>query len=200
VREVKEHPGDEATLHKARTKLAAMKQEAASKEEQVEREVAPQADLSIRPGDTVRIADTNTTGEVESVQGESVVVRCGNFRLTTALRGLEKISRAGARKLQKDVVTGAAATRSWSVQSAPLESTRLDLRGLTGDEAIAEIGRFIDALAVHRMPSGTIVHGKGSGALRLRTAEFLKQHPRVKSFRLGDWQEGGAGVTVVEIR
>lgn len=200
VREVKEHPGDEATLHKARTRLAGMKQEAAAKEEQVEREVAPQADLSIRPGDTVRIGDTNTTGEVESIQGDSAVVQCGNFRLTTALRGLEKISRAGAKKLQKEAATGAAAGKSWSVKSSTLESTRLDLRGLTGDEAIAEIGRFIDALAVHRMPSGTIVHGKGSGALRLRTAEFLKQHSRVKSFRLGDWQEGGAGVTVVEMR
>lgn len=200
VREVKEHPGDEATLHKARTRLAGMKQEAGAKEEAVERELLPAADLSIRPGDTVRIGDTNTTGEVESIQGDSAVVRCGNFRLTTALRGLEKISRAGARKLQKDATTGAAAAKSWSVQSAPLESTRLDLRGLTGEEAIAEIGRFIDALAVHRMPSGTIIHGKGSGALRLRTAEFLKQHPRVKSFRLGDWQEGGAGVTVVELR
>jgi DNA mismatch repair protein MutS2 len=200
VREVKEHPGDEATLHNARTKLAGMKQEAASKEEAVEREIAPQADLSIRPGDTVRIGDTNTTGEVESIQGDSAVLMCGNFRLTTALRGLEKISRAGAKQLQKDAATGAAGSKSWSVQSTPLESTRLDLRGLTGDEAIAEIGRFIDGLAVHRMPSGTIVHGKGSGALRLRTSEFLKQHPRVKSFRLGDWQEGGAGVTVVEIR
>jgi len=200
VREVKEHSGDEATLHKARTRLAGMKQEAASKEERVEREVSQQADLSIRPGDTVRIGDTNTTGEVESIQGDSIVVRCGNFRLTTSLRGLEKISRAGAKKLQKDAVTGTAAGKSWSVQSTPLESTRLDLRGLTGEEAIAEIARFIDALAMHRMPSGTIVHGKGSGALRLRTAEFLKEHPRVKSFRLGSLQEGGAGVTVVEVR
>ncbi|AAM71580.1 MAG TPA: endonuclease MutS2 [Chlorobaculum sp.] len=200
VREVKEHPGDDATLHKARTKLAGMKRELAVKGEQVEREVAPQADLSIRPGDTVRIGDTNTTGEVESIQGDSAVVQCGNFRLTTALRGLKKISRAGAKKLQKEAATGAAAGKSWSVKSSTLESTRLDLRGLTGDEAIAEIGRFIDALAVHRMPFGTIVHGKGSGALRLRTAEFLKQHSRVKSFRLGDWQEGGAGVTVVEMR
>ncbi|MBN1929562.1 MAG: Smr/MutS family protein [Chlorobiaceae bacterium] len=200
VREVKEHPGDEATLHKARTRLAGMKQEAASQEEKIEREVAPQADLSIQPGDSVRIGDTNTTGEVESIQGDSAVVRCGNFRLTTALRGLEKISRAGAKKLQKEGSTPQASSKSWSVKSSSLESTRLDLRGLTGDEAIAEIGRFIDALAMHRMPSGTIVHGKGSGALRLRTAEFLKQHPRVKSFRLGSLQEGGAGVTVVEMR
>jgi DNA mismatch repair protein MutS2 len=200
VREVKEHPGDEAALHKVRTRLAGMKQDAGAKEDAVERELLPKADMSIGPGDMVRIGDTNTTGEVESIQGDSAVVRCGNFRLTTALRGLEKISRAGAKRLQKESTTGAAAGKSWSVQSTPLESTRLDLRGLTGDEAIAEIGRFIDGLAVHRMPSGTIIHGKGSGALRLRTSEFLKQHPRVKSFRLGDWQEGGAGVTVVEIR
>lgn len=200
VRAVRGHPGDEATLRKVRTRLAEMKQEAASKEEAVEREVAPQADLSIQPGDTVRIGDTNTTGEVESIQGDSAVVRCGNFRLTTALRSLEKISRAGAKKLQRASDTGVAAGNKWSVTSSSLESTRLDLRGLTGEEAIVEIGRFIDALAMHRMPSGTIVHGKGSGALRLRTAEFLKEHPRVKNFRLGSLQEGGSGVTVVDIR
>ncbi|NTU52604.1 MAG: endonuclease MutS2 [Chlorobiaceae bacterium] len=199
VRDVKEKPSDDPTLLLARQRLSAMKQEASLKEEALEREFAPAADRSIRPGDMVRLADTNTTGEVESLQGESAVVRCGDFRLTTLLRGLEKISRAGARKLQKE--RGDKENRPvWSAQTSPLESTRLDLRGMTGDEAIAEIGWFIDALVLHRMNSGTIIHGKGSGALRQRTALFLQEHSRVRSFRLGEWSEGGAGVTVVEVR
>jgi DNA mismatch repair protein MutS2 len=200
VREVKEHPGDEAVLHQARTRLAGMKQETGAKEDAAEKEFAPKVDMCIAPGDTVRIGDTSTTGEVESIQGDSAVVQCGNFRLTTSLRGLEKISRAGARKLQKREEGSSEKKQVWSAHTAPLESTRLDLRGLTGDEAIAGIGRFIDALVMNRMNSGTIIHGKGSGALRLRTSEFLKEHPRVRSFRLGEWSEGGAGVTVVEIR
>lgn len=199
VRDVREHPGDEAVLLKGRKRLSAMKQDAESKEAALEKELAPAVDRSIRPGDMVRLSDTNTTGEVESLQGDSAVVRCGDFRLTTALRGLEKISRSGARKLQKDDGEKEK-TQAWSVHTSQLESTRLDLRGMTGDEAIAGIGRFIDGLVMHRMKSGTIIHGKGSGALRLRTAEFLREHPRVRSFRLGEWSEGGAGVTIVEIR
>jgi DNA mismatch repair protein MutS2 len=127
------------------------------------------------------------------------VVRCGNFRLTTSLRGLEKISKGRERQIRRegDVPRKPA---SWTVHSTAPESTRLDLRGMTGDEAIEAVGRFIDSLAVHRVQSGTIIHGKGSGALRLRTSEFLKHHPRVKGFRLGEWAEGGAGVTVVELK
>jgi len=54
-------------------------------------------------------------------------------------------------------------------------------------------------MRLHRIHSITIVHGKGTGSLRQRTAEFLQQHRYIKSFRLGEWGEGGAGVTVVEL-
>jgi DNA mismatch repair protein MutS2 len=199
VREVKEHPADQDALLRARKRLSGMKHDTAMKEDALDREVLPAVDVTIRPGDLVRLTDTNTTGEVDSLQGETVVVRCGNFRLTTSLRGLEKISKSGERKLRKEE-SAPVKKQSWTVQSSQLESTRLDLRGMTGDEAIAEIGRFIDGLVMHRMPSGTIIHGKGSGALRQRTAEFLQQHRHVGSFRLGDWSEGGAGVTIVEIQ
>ena len=201
LREVKERPADQEVQQRAKARLAAMKRDAASGEASLEKErlEAVPVDVTIRPGDLVRLSDTNTTGQVESVQGDSVVVLCGNFRLTTSLRGLEKISKGQERRMKKEG-DGPRATSTWSVQAAAPESTRLDLRGLTGDEAIAEIGRFIDALVMHRMPGGTIVHGKGSGALRLRTAEFLKQHRHVRNFRIGDWSEGGSGVTVVELQ
>ena len=202
VREVKEHPSDPETLLRSRKKLAALKEETASKEDSFD-ELSPSpvlVDLTIRPGDLVRLADTNTSGEVESIQGESAVVRCGNFRLNTSLRNLEKISKRSERKLRKEEVSGSAKPSNWSLRSTEIESTRLDLRGLTGDEAMAGIARFVDSLVVHRIAVGTIIHGKGSGALRQRTAEFLKEHRHVRSFRLGDWSEGGAGVTVVEIQ
>ena len=201
LREVKEHPADQEVQQRAKARLSAMKRDTAAGEETLEKERlrAVPVDSSILPGDLVRLSDTSTTGQVESVQGDSVVVMCGNFRLTTSLRGLEKISKGQERKIRRD---GDEPRKSsaWSVQASAPESTRLDLRGMTGDEAIAEIGRFIDGLVMHRIHSGTIVHGKGSGALRLRTAEFLKQHRHVRSFRLGDWSEGGTGVTVVELQ
>jgi len=201
LREVKEHPADQEVRQRAKARLAAMKKDTASGEASLEQERAQAApvDRTIQQGDLVRLTDTSTTGEVESVQGDSVVVRCGNFRLTTSLRGLEKISKGQERKLRKEG-DGPQKAAAWSVQASAPESTRLDLRGMSGDEAIAEIGRFIDGLVMHRMPAGTIIHGKGSGALRQRTAEFLQQNRHVRSFRLGDWSEGGAGVTVVELQ
>jgi DNA mismatch repair protein MutS2 len=200
LKDAKEHPDDREARQRARDRMADMKRRVSEGGEAVAREAAAvPVDRTIRPGDLVRLTDTSTTGEVESVQDDSVVVRCGNFRLNTSLRGLEKISKGRERKLKRDE-EGAARPASWSVQATSPESTRLDLRGMTGDEAIAAVGRFIDSLAMHRMPTGTIVHGKGSGALRQRTAAFLKQHKRVRSFRLGEWSEGGAGVTVVELQ
>jgi len=127
-----------------------------------------------------------------------VVVRCGNFRLTTSLKNLEKTSKTQVKKSLKKPDLPKQKS-SWSAVTGEVESTRVDLRGLSGDEAIMKIERFIDSMRLHRIHSITIVHGKGTGSLRQRTAEFLQQHRYIKSFRLGEWGEGGAGVTVVEL-
>ena len=75
----------------------------------------------------------------------------------------------------------------------------IDLRGLYGDEAISQVEQFIDNAFVSGLHRVDIIHGKGTGALRKRVTEFLKTCPHVKSFRLGEWNEGSTGVTVVEI-
>ncbi len=200
LQEVKSAPTDEKTLQEARKKLGMKKQEAEKKESalQAEAQSALPLDRSIREGDLVRILDTTTSGEVESINQESVVVRCGNFRLTTSLKNLEKTSKTRAKKTLKEPLP-TEKRGSWSAITGGVESTRLDLRGLSGDEAIMAVGRFIDTMMLNNIHSATIVHGKGTGSLRQRTAEFLQQHRRVKSFRLGEWGEGGTGVTVVEM-
>ena len=198
--EVKNAPADEKKVQEARKKLAITKEEACKKESTLlaEAEASVTVDLTIREGDLVRILDSSTSGEVESVNAESVVVRCGNFRLTTSLKNLEKTSKTQARKnLKKPDLPKPKG--SWSAIAGEVASTRVDLRGLGGDEAIMKIERFIDAMRLNRIHSATIVHGKGTGSLRQRTTEFLQQHRYIKSFRLGEWGEGGAGVTVVEL-
>lgn len=200
VREVREQPSRTAVLQSARQKLAERKQEISAEGAKIEKEESGAAvhDHSIRPGDPVRLSETTTVGEVEEIQGDNAVILCGNFRITTALKGLEKISRAQEKKLSKEQ-EHLQKKSSWSLHSSDDISTRLDLRGLTGEEAISEIGRFIDRLLLNRIFTATIIHGKGSGSLRQKTASFLQQHRHVKSFRLGDWSEGGAGVTIVEL-
>ncbi|MEI8186501.1 MAG: Smr/MutS family protein [Chlorobiaceae bacterium] len=198
--DVKSAPADEKQVQDARIKLALKKEEAVKNESTLlaEAEAEVHLDRTIRAGDLVRIMDTNTSGEVESLNAESVVVRCGNFRLTTSLKNLEKTSKTQVKKILKKPEPPRQ-KGSWSAITGEVESTRVDLRGLGGDEAIMKIERFLDTMRINRIHSVTIVHGKGTGSLRQRTAEFLQQHRYIKSFRLGEWGEGGAGVTVVEL-
>ena len=200
VQEVKSAPVDISTVQEARKKLGMKKLEAEKSEAalRAEAEMAVSIDRTIRAGDLVRILDSTASGQVESVNQESVVVLCGNFRLTTSLKNLEKTSKTQVKKILKEPAPRQQKT-SWTATASAVESTTVDLRGLTGDEAIRKIDRFLDTMLVNRMHSATILHGKGTGSLRQRTAEFLQQHKAVKSFRLGEWGEGGAGVTVVEL-
>ena len=199
VHDVRKRPEDRV-VEAARNKLDMRKKAAASEEKRVaaEMERSLEPDKTIREGDTVRVLTTNTTGEVASLQGDDVVVQCGTFRLSTSLKNIERISKTRAKKLER--TEGSVSGEGiGSAHAAALESTRLDLRGLLGDEAVQEVERFIDKLRLNRVTSATIIHGKGTGALRQKVAHCLKQHPAVKSFRLGDWPEGGAGVTIIEL-
>ncbi|MGN1423595.1 MAG: Smr/MutS family protein, partial [Oscillospiraceae bacterium] len=76
----------------------------------------------------------------------------------------------------------------------------LDIRGMMGDEGVLEVERFIDGAQLAGLSQITIIHGKGTGALRAAVHQCLKTHPSVKSYRLGAYGEGEAGVTVVELK
>ncbi len=76
----------------------------------------------------------------------------------------------------------------------------VDLRGLTFDEASDVVDRYLDKLSLAGMERATIIHGKGTGALRQKIGDFLKSHPLIRTQRLGGQGEGGDGVTVIELR
>jgi DNA mismatch repair protein MutS2 len=142
----------------------------------------------IEKGDFVRIRDGHEKGEVQEIHGKKAIVLSGNARLQIALVDLHK------EQIQKNQYS-----ESSSLIAAPEATNEIDLRGLLGDEAIAEVEKFLDnayAAGLHRVD---IIHGKGTGALRKRISEFVKTYPHIKSFRLGEWNEGGTGVTVVEL-
>jgi DNA mismatch repair protein MutS2 len=71
---------------------------------------------------------------------------------------------------------------------------------MTGDEALPLVDKFIDTAILAGLRRVDIIHGKGTGALRKKVTEFLSHDPRVLSYRFGEWNEGGTGATVVEIR
>ncbi len=78
--------------------------------------------------------------------------------------------------------------------------TELDLRGQMADEAIMNVDQFIDSALLSGIEQLTIIHGKGTGALRAAVQQHLKRHPSVKTYRLGVYGEGESGVTVVELK
>ena len=79
-------------------------------------------------------------------------------------------------------------------------SPELDLRGMTSDEAVGVLDQFLDNAMLGRLTEVTIIHGKGTGAVRKAVREHLKRSRYVKSFRPGRYGEGEDGVTVAELR
>jgi len=79
-------------------------------------------------------------------------------------------------------------------------SLEMDIRGKLVDEAIIEVDRYLDDCFLKGLSEIQIIHGKGTGALRQGIHNYLRRHPRVKSFRLGAYGEGDAGVTIVTLK
>jgi DNA mismatch repair protein MutS2 len=77
--------------------------------------------------------------------------------------------------------------------------SELRIRRLRIDEALPKLDHYLNAAFMAGLPWVRIVHGKGTGVLRQAVHETLTEHPLVKSFRFGDWGEGGTGVTIVEL-
>jgi DNA mismatch repair protein MutS2 len=104
------------------------------------------------------------------------------------------------------VKSNEAAAKQQPKQAASLKRTRdenatmeLDLRGASLDEALIEADRFLDEAFLAGFGRVHLIHGKGTGVLRTGIQDFLRRHKHVKSYRLGQYGEGGVGVTVAEL-
>ena len=109
-----------------------------------------------------------------------------------ALRAVEEPAQAGA-------VRAAPGGTSGMAEMPRAVPASLSLRGQTVDEALPEVDRYLDEAVLARLPQVTLIHGKGTGTLRRAVQDFLRGHPHVRAFRLGNPAEGGEGVTVVEL-
>lgn len=152
-----------------------------------------EAPQSVRPGDVVRVLSVDREATVLKApdQRGDVAVQAGVIKMTVKLSDL----RMAPPKKEKPK------TSVKLKLSEPARSfLELDLRGKMVDEAVVEIDRFIDDAMLTGIKEFSIIHGKGTGALRAGVQAFLKTHPRVKSYRLGAYGEGDAGVTVVTLK
>lgn len=154
--------------------------------------VAGPADFTA--GDRVEILSLGQQGEIEELVGQDRArIKVGNVYTTVDLRNLKKLD--SPESVPRGRTSGV--TYSSSVETPP---TEIHLRGMTGEEAIEELEKFLDQSVVNGLGQVYVVHGKGTGALRRKLTEYLKNHPEVASVRLGNWNEGGAGVTVVRLK
>ncbi len=156
----------------------------------MDRQAADQTTFS--PGDSVEILSLNQRGEIEELLGsDRVRVRVGSVLMVVELRNLRKISAASPKP-------GARNAGSFSV-TEPVQP-EIHLRGMTGEEALESLDKFLDNAMMAGLSQVYIVHGKGTGALRRTITNYLKNHPEVASLRLGDWNEGGSGVTIARLK
>jgi len=125
--------------------------------------------------------------DVDEDEGE-VEVQVGSFRLRLPRERVEFQARPEPVVPQGEISAPA---------KAPVQ-TEIDLRGMTVDEMLPVLEKYIDDAYLAGMPYVRIVHGKGTGALRRAVREFLRDHPLVASYRPGEPNEGGDVVTVVK--
>lgn len=149
----------------------------------------------IEPGDEVRVYSLNQKGIVIELAGSEALVQLGIMKMKVALDDLEllKSSEAAAKQQQPKQAASLKRTRD---ENATME---LDLRGASLDEALIEADRFLDEAFLAGFGRVHLIHGKGTGVLRTGIQDFLRRHKHVKSYRLGQYGEGGAGVTVAEL-
>ena len=169
-------------------------------EEALKKDLEPAApeQTSSRPvkvGDTVQIKSMGMKATVLSISPDRVLsLRAGIMNVTAKedeVLLLEGVKAPGPKAAAK---SSAAQLRSMSIEP------QIDLRGMESVEAVLAAERYIDSAVMSRLKTVTIIHGKGTGALRAAVQQMLKRNKSVKSFRLGRFGEGEAGVTVVELK
>lgn len=164
-------------------------------EKKAKKEIKPQ---QLKIGDSVKVLSLNLKGTVSTLPNAKgdLFVQMGILRSQVNVKDLELLDEPSitAPGYQKTGGGKIKMSKSASV------STEINLLGKTVDEAIAELDKYLDDAYLAHMPSVRIVHGKGTGALRKGVHSFLRRHKYVSSYRLGEFGEGDAGVTIVEFK
>ena len=182
-------------------KVSARKHMNAAQEALHLREETPEPETPSRPivaGDRVELPGVRTAATVVQVNGDgSLVLQAGKMKMT-AKPGQVRLIEGQPQPKKR-----AAAPKTGPAPTLHLErraSSELDIRGYETLEAESVVENYLDAAVMAKLETVTIIHGKGTGALRKAVHEILRRSKVVKSFRLGRYGEGEAGVTVVELK
>ena len=164
-------------------------------------EITPEEDLyrsepptTVEVGQQVKVVSLDAIGKVLSKPDSkgNVQVSVGMMKLSSKLSDLRLLKAEKKPQVQKQAGGSKPARRAVSLE--------LDIRGKMVDEAIPVVDRYLEDASMANLTEVTIIHGKGTGALRAGIQDHLRHHRRVKSFRLGSYGQGDAGVTVVTLK
>ena len=149
----------------------------------------------IQVGIKVHIPSLNQDATVVSKpdKKQNIIVQSGLVKLTIHISQVELLKKEETKNKAK------AATQRISNKSQNI-STEIKLLGMTVDEAVNELDKYLDSAYLSSISIVRVVHGKGTGLLRKGIHQYLKSHPHVKSYRLGLYGEGDTGVTIVELK
>ena len=150
-----------------------------------------------KAGDTVELVKMGTRASVISVNKDgSLQLQAGILKITAKQEEVRVVEDADGGKKQAVQIAQRAEHKLRALGASP----EVDLRGMMTDEALLVLDRFLDSAVMGRLDTVTVIHGKGTGAVRKAVRDHLKRSKYVKSFRPGRFGEGEDGVTVVELR
>lgn len=192
---------DTAAVERERQKLRQKLNKTEQKMAQPTVKKAPKKQLSakdIRIGDSVLVLSMNLKGTISTRPDSKgyLFVQMGIIRSKVHIADLELVD--------EPVITTSAFSRTGAgkirMSKSASVSTEINLLGKTVDEAVAELDKYLDDAYIAHLKTVRVVHGKGTGALRKGVHNYLKKQKHVASFRLGEFGEGDAGVTIVEFK
>lgn len=182
----------EKSRQKVRDKISEKNEKLALKNDKPTHKVLKPNQL--RLGDSVKIVSMGLKGTVSSLPDRNgkLFVQCGIIRSQVSLEDIVLIQEetVNTNKLQRSSSGKLKMSKSYSV------STEINLLGKTVDEALSALDKYLDDAYLAHLPNVRIVHGKGTGALRNAVHNYLRKNRVVKSYRLGEFGEGDAGVTI----
>ena len=150
----------------------------------------------LQVGDTVKLAGMGSEGKVLATPDNKgyVEIQTGSMKMRVKVSDLRLVEKKKEQKKETFV------RRETESRLHAASDTRCDLRGLTVEEAIMTLDRFIDSIVMAGLSEFTIIHGKGTGALRAAVQQHLKKHSQIKTYRLGTFGEGENGVTIATVK
>ncbi|MBR1477032.1 MAG: endonuclease MutS2 [Lachnospiraceae bacterium] len=153
----------------------------------------------LKKGENVRIVSLGLTGSIAALPDDrgNLYVQCGIMRMKTNVRDLEYAPKEAERS---EISSGKAGGSSVKMSKALSVSPEINLLGNTVDEALARLDKYLDDAYLAHLSNVRVVHGKGTGALRSAIHKYLKTLSYVTDFRLGEYGEGDAGVTIVTFK